>query len=81
MEAEMEKKFRKYIGQFEFWHFQKNCADWPQGNYINRSRLSPRSRVCPKCLYLAEKQAQKQSSKSAESGRDIATADNRVASV
>jgi len=56
----MEKKFRKYIGRFEFWHFQKNCPDWPQGNYTHRSRLSPRARVCPKCLYVAEKQAQKQ---------------------
>jgi hypothetical protein len=56
----MAKKFRKYIGRFEYWHFQASCPDWPQGNYIGRARISARARVCPKCLYLAEKQANKQ---------------------
>jgi hypothetical protein len=67
----MEKKFRKYIGRFEFWHFQRNCPDWPQGNYTQRSRLSANARVCPKCLYVAEKQAQKECKNNVEPRRDV----------
>lgn len=66
MEGSMEKKFRKYIGHFEYWHFKTVCPDWPQGNYIRRARISGRARVCPKCLYLAEKQANKECTKEPE---------------
>jgi hypothetical protein len=54
MEAFMTKKYRKYIGRFEFWHFHPNCPDWPEGNYTHRSELSPRARICPQCVDLRD---------------------------
>ncbi|HEX9443373.1 MAG TPA: hypothetical protein VGA73_04600 [Candidatus Binatia bacterium] len=70
----MEKKFRKYIGRFEFWHFHPSCPDRPQGNYIHRSRLSAGARVCTICLYLAEKDAAPKPEKNAHRRRDLSLA-------
>jgi hypothetical protein len=52
----MEKKYRRTIGRFEFWHFHPDCAERPQGNYIQRAEVSPGSRMCPQCVRLHEKE-------------------------
>jgi hypothetical protein len=53
----MTKKYRKYIGRFEFWHFHRDCPDWPEGNFTHRSEISPRARICPQCADLDNEQS------------------------
>jgi len=48
----MPDKYRRSIDRLDEWHFNAQCPNWPEVNYLEQSERPDPEDLCPDCIEL-----------------------------